>query len=134
MNINDVNIGQKISFELYPAHIYGNNFRNVTLTALIDSTLANALGFDVVAAHQNVYPSLPAGTPNDPTQYSYFRVSMDNGETMVLGTPWVRESSIVINSGNTLTMVFQDIDEARKNRIIAACRANNETPDHVTFV
>ncbi len=134
MNIHEVSIGQKISFELYPAHIYGNNFRNVTLTGFIDSTLANALGFDIVAAHQNVYPSLPPGTPNDPTQYSYFRIAMDNGETMVLGAPWVRFDSVTVSNGKTLTLVFQDIDETRKARIIAACRANNETPDFVTFV
>ncbi len=134
MNIQDIAIGQVISFEMYPAHIYGNSFRNVTLTATLSPALANTLGLDITSAHKQVYPSLPSGTvPNDPLQYNYMQVTMASGESVILGIPWIRAESIVVNNGKLLTLVFQDIDTTRKDRIIAAIRANNETPDHITF-
>ncbi|ARV76697.1 hypothetical protein PHABIO_66 [Pseudomonas phage Phabio] len=133
-NIQDVSIGAKISFELYPAAQFGNNFQNVTLTAIFNSTIANALGLDVIANNQQVYQSLPAGTPNDPTQYDYFQVKFSSGETVILGAPWVRAGTLIVHNGKRLTLVFEDIDETRKDRIVAACLAQNERPSSTTFV
>lgn len=133
-NIQDISIGSKISFELYPAAQYGNNYQNVTLTAIFNSDIARMLGLDVITANQQVYQSLPPGTPIDPTQYDYFRVAFDGGETMILGAPWIRAGTLAVHNGKKLTLVFDDIDETRKDRIIAACRAQNENPSSTTFV
>lgn len=133
-NIQDISIGARISFELYPAAQYGNNYQNVTLTALFNSNIARVLGLDVIAANQQVYQSLPSGTPNDPTQFDYFQVTFDGGETMILGAPWVRAGTLTVHNGKKLTLVFDDIDEVRKDRIIAACKAQNENPSSTTFV
>ncbi|AEH03473.1 hypothetical protein AVT69_gp047 [Pseudomonas phage PhiPA3] len=134
IDIQTVPIGTKISFELYPSSQYGNNFQNVTLAATMDSRLAQKLGFDPIAAHQNVWPSLPSGVPNDATQYNYFQVDFDNGSSQILGIPWIRADSLTIHNGKTLTLVFEDIDETRKDRIIKAVKAQNENPSSVTFV
>lgn len=133
MQITELEVGQKVSFEVYPAHIYGSNFNNVTITAFFDYSLANALGVDVIATHGIVYPSLPSGTPNDATQYSYVQVRTDSGETVILGTPWIRDSTINILDGKKLTLVFQGINDTRMKRIIDAVKYINETPDHITF-
>lgn len=133
VTINELEVGDKISFEVYPGHIYGNSFNNVTISAFFDYKLANALGFDVTSAHQMVYPTLPEGVPNDPTQYNYIQLTMASGETQILGTPWIRESTISISDGKKLTLVFQGLNETRKNRIINAIKYVNENPDHVEF-
>lgn len=133
MQYSDLEVGQRVSFELYPSHIYGSTFNNVTITAFLDHGLANALGFDVIAAHQMVYPSLPEGSINDPTQYNYVRIQNTNGEYQIIGIPWIRESTINISNGKVLTLIFQDINETRKDRIIAAVKAINETPDGINF-
>lgn len=133
MLITEVQIGQKVSFEVYPSTIYGSNHNGVTVTGFVDAATAQALGYDIFAMHQNVYPSLPAGTPDDPTQYSYVMVVGNNGGRILLGSPWIVSDSIRIDSGKTLTLVFQNLDEQRKNRIIEACKRNNENPDSVVF-
>ena len=133
MKITDISIGQKVTFEVYPSAQFGYSFKDVTIAAFIDASIAMSLGTDLIALHQNVYPSLPAGTPDDPMQYSYVMVKNYNNESTILGIPWIRESTIVVNSGSTLTLVFQDIDERRKDRIIEGCLRNNERPTHVTF-
>lgn len=132
--LQEVPIGTVISFEVYPSVQYGSNFQSVTLRAVFDSNIARMLGFDYIAANQNVYQSLPAGTPVDPTQYSYFQVEYGSGETEILGVPWIREGSLTIVNGKRLTLVFDDIDETRKERIIAAVLAQNERPSSTTFV
>lgn len=132
-SIRDVQIGQKISFEIYPTAQFGNNFQNVTLAAFLDANLVRILGFDIISNHQNVYPSLPAGVPNDPTQYSYVRIEFESGQHQYLGIPWIREDSVIVNTGQKATLVFQDIDQRRLQRIIDACAANNERPDSVVL-
>lgn len=134
-NIQDISIGSKISFELYPAAQYGNNYQGVTLTAIFNSDIARMLGFDIIAANQQVYSSLPDGSvPNDPTQFDYFQVSFGGGDTAILGAPWIRGGTLVVHDGKKLTMVFDDLDERRKDRILAACLAQGEKPSSITFV
>lgn len=133
-SIQDIPIGTVISFEVYPSAQYGNNFKAVTLQAVFDANIARVLGFDVIAANQNVYQSLPTGTPVDPTQYSYFQIKYSSGENQILGVPWIRSGTLKVHNGKTLTMVFADIDETRKDRIIAAVKAQGENPSSVTFV
>lgn len=133
-DIQDISIGSKISFELYPSAQYGNNYKNVTLAAIFNSDIARMLGFDVIGTNQQVFQSLPSGTPNDPSQFNYFQVVFSNGETAILGAPWVREGTLDVHNGRKLTLVFEDIDERRKDRIIAACKAQGENPSSTTFV
>ncbi len=133
MQITDLEVGQKISFEVYPAHIFGNTFNNVTITAFFDYHLANALGLDIVATHNTVYPTLPPGTPNDATQYNYMQVKLESGDSITLGLPWLVSSTIRISGGRTLKLTFQDIDDTRRSRIMMAVRSVNENPDNVIF-
>lgn len=134
MNLQEIPVGTVISFEVYPSSQYGNNFQSVTLQAVFNSNIARALGFDYIAANQQVYSSLPAGTPIDPTQYNYFQIMTSSGETQILGVPWIREGTLSIHDGKRLTLVFDDLDETRKNRIIAAVTGVNEKPSSTTFV
>lgn len=133
MNLQEIPIGTVISFEVYPSAQFGNNFQAVTLQATFNSTLARMLGFDYIAANQQVYSTLPAGTPNDPTQYNYFQIKLASGETQILGIPWIREGTLSIHNGKRLTLVFDDLDETRKNRIIAAVKAQGENPTSTVF-
>lgn len=133
MQLQEIPIGTVISFEVYPSSQYGNNFQAVTLQAVFNANIARALGFDYIAANQRVYSSLPAGTPIDPTQYNYFQILLESGETQILGVPWIREGTLSIHDGKTLTLVFNDLDETRKNRILAAVAGVNEKPSSTVF-
>lgn len=133
MNIQEIPAGTVISFEVYPSAQYGNNFQSVTLLGTFTAAIARKLGFDYIAANQNVYQSLPAGTPIDPTQYNYFEIQYPSGETEILGIPWIREGTLSINQGKRLTVVIDNIDETVKDRVIAAILAQNVKPSSTTF-
>lgn len=131
--LQEIPVGTVISFEVLPSAQYGNNFQSVTLMAVFSADVARMLGFDYIAANQNVYQTLPDGTPVDPTQYNYFQIKYASGGTEILGVPWIRPGTLTIKNGKRLTLVFDDIDETRKDRIIAAVLAQNERPSSTTF-
>jgi hypothetical protein len=135
-NIANVEAGARISFEVIPDAYLSNNFTNVVLEMVATPRIAQALGLDIAVAHRNVYPSLIAAgvsVPNDPTQYNYVRVTFDGGESVILGVPWIRDGSLVIAAGKKLSLVFDDLDDLRRQRILLAVAAVNEKPSSVTW-
>lgn len=131
--ITDVNIGQRFSFQVYPTAIIGNTFTDVIMEGIISADVARAYGIDVDSLHANVYPTLPAGVPNDPRQYSWVMVRQANGERTVLGVPWIRQETIVLSTGRTLTLTFQDRTQVSYDRIMLQLSAVGEKPDLVNW-
>lgn len=90
--------GSVVSFEVYPTSVLGNDFKNVTVKAILDSETARTAvpgGFDAAALHANVYSSLPEGTPNNYTRYNYVKIAYPSGATAILGIPWIKAASVV---------------------------------------
>jgi len=129
--ISDVQIGQRFSFDVYPAAVLGNNFRDVRLEAIISARTAASYGVDIQALHANVYPTLPPGVPDDPFQYSYVRVEMKSGEFTVIGVPWIRAETIAISASGKATLVFTDVTQTDIDRILLACSSNGYSPASV---
>jgi len=127
--LRDVEIGQRFSFEVYPSSILGNDFNNVILDATLSSRGALREGVDIAALHQNIYPSLPAGSVNDPSQYSYIRILLANGEPQVLGVPWIRPDSIKLFVASTINLTWQNATQEQYDKIMQALSANNLSPD-----
>lgn len=130
-SINDVQIDQRFSFEVYPASIIGNNFKDVKLDGIISARSATTFGVDIVSLHAQVYPTLPPGTPNDPFKYSWVRVTYPNGETVTLGVPWIRPESIVVSAGGRVTIMFENKSQSDVDRMLLALSSNGFRPDDV---
>jgi len=115
--------GNVISFDVYPATIIGSRFVDVKVLALLDKETAN-LWIDAEAMHANVYPTLPAGVPDDPSQYQYVKFKHTNGTVSILGIPWINPDSITLSQRGTLTITVNDVGTVDKDRIIRALAAN----------
>ena len=85
---------QVYSFDVYPLAALGNNFKNVTVMAVMDAETA-AQSIDIQAQHVAYFPFLPAGTPNDPRAYDYVKIKTLAGNTAILGLAWINEATIV---------------------------------------
>lgn len=133
LNISDIEVGQKISFEVWPVAQLGNVFQNVTFCGTFDAQLASVLNFDIAANHGIMYPSLPAGTPSDYTQYAYCRVKTEGGEFMILAHEWIRPGSVTLAEGQTGTLKFYNINRRVMDQLILACRVNGKAPDSATL-
>ncbi|QBJ02575.1 hypothetical protein MZD04_gp045 [Pseudomonas phage Psa21] len=134
--ITDIAEGARVSFEVYPDAYLANEFKDVTNEGVVTPAVARKLGFDLDAAHQNVYPVLVAAgvsVPNDPRQYNYVYVTFSNGESTFVGVPWIRPGTVISSDGMTLGLVFQNRDDRRRRRILEALSSINETPDAQTW-
>jgi hypothetical protein len=127
-SINDIQIGQRFSFEVYPSAILGNGFKDVTLEGFISPSMAQAFGMDIAAMHANVYRTLPATTPNDPLKYNWMRVKHQNGQFSTIGVPYVRPESVVVATEGVLDLRFTGVTAADQTRILNALAANGYTP------
>ena len=124
--------GNVISFDVYPATIIGTRFADVKVLGLLDKETAN-LWIDADAMHVNVYPTLPAGTPDDANQYQYVKLKHLNGTVSVVGIPWINAATLTISQRGTLTITVNDASPQDKDRIIRALSANGYKAAKVTL-
>jgi hypothetical protein len=121
------------SFTLYPATVMPGDFTNVTVMAIMDYD--SALQFaDIPAIHPNVFPYLPSGTPNDPTQYDYLKVKLSSGVVTVLGIPWINEATIALVRSLTANVVIEGVSNNDAPRILAALVQNGFNNVNVKIV
>lgn len=133
-SLSDMSVGNKYSFEVYPASVLGNNFRDVTLEAILRPEAATIYGADIVAMHARVYPSLEGqGVPNDPFEYPYILIRHPSGEYQVLGQPWIRQDTIEMSSGGRLVLTYEDRTHEDRERILMALSSNQLLPDDVQY-
>ena len=114
------------SFDVYPTAVLGNGFKNVTVLAVMDQESANQL-IDTTALHVNVYPYLPPGTPNRPDSYNYLKIKTANGETTVLGLPWINEASIEHVVSTSITVKVGNVQASDVAAIREALQQNGFT-------
>lgn len=129
VDINQINIGQKFSFEVFPSAMLGY-FRNVTLDCRLSANGARSFGVDVDALHANVYRTLPTSVPNDPNEYDYIRVRHPNGAYSVVGVPYIRAESIQMSTFGVLTLRFEGVNQQDQQRILNAVSASGYSPSY----
>jgi hypothetical protein len=103
--------------------LLGTDFQNVTVLAILDYESALGLA-DIPAMHENVYPYLPAGSPRDPSTYDYLKIRTSAGRTVVLGMPWINESSITLVSSQKMLVTIDGVGSADIARVRTALNQN----------
>jgi hypothetical protein len=111
------------SFDVYPVAILGNNYKNVKVVSILDRESANQF-VDTQALHLQIYPYLPAGTPNDPDAYDYVKLKMPNGNIVVLGMAWINLSTITTVDSRTITVKLLEVNSTDVPRIRDVLVAN----------
>lgn len=126
------NVGTTYSFDVYAPQILGSSFKNVVLMLNADYESAAELR-DVEAIHAQIFPLLPAGTPNNPAAYPYIRVKTSSGAKVVLGVAWIRQDSIVSTTSDIADVVVSNITVADLPKIKNALLANGYENVEVTL-
>lgn len=99
------NLGDTISFQVYPSLVLGNNFKNLKVESVVSAEVAISQGFDVYALHANVFSTLPVNTPNAANRYSYLLLRNVNNEMVCVGMPWINQSTIVASQTTNLEIM-----------------------------
>lgn len=110
---------KKYSFQVYTPQILGNGFRNVEILGHFPYETAIALNGEIAPVHAEIYSTgnLPVGTPNDPRQYDYYRIRMQDGSITMIGEVWIDQSSIVEVSATTCTITIPNVSTADTPRL-----------------
>ena len=94
------------SFETYAPQILGTEFRHVKILGKFPYVTALVLNGEIAPMHAEIYSTgnLPAGTPNDPRQYDYYRIERMDGSITMLGEAWIDQSSIRLSTSQICTI------------------------------
>lgn len=111
------------SFSVYAEAFLGSNFDNVTVASILDQESANQL-IDTQAMHVAVFPFLPPGTPNDPSAYNYVKFKTQTNGVLVLGIPWIRDSTIQLVDAQTIVVKIGNAKSSDIARIRNMLNAN----------
>ena len=122
---NTTDIGKSFNFQVYPSALIGANFTRVKLLAILNADSVQE--FEPAIKHRQVYPTLPANTPNDHRNYLYAKFALENGEVTVLGLPWIKEETLKVNTNSTVTIILQNVSVADIPRLSNALTSNNFT-------
>lgn len=117
--------GATVDFIVEAPEILTSGFTNTFINGVIDMDTAQALGLDVRAKHEALYPLIKnKGYADDPASYGYVRVTKENGSTTILGIPWIKESSIVAKQRNRITVDIPDVGTNDIALVKAALESN----------
>lgn len=115
MSAPNFKIRQVYDFDVYPSAIIGNNFKGVTILAIMDNETASK-EVDTQAMHVQIFPMVP-GMVNDPNGYDYVKIRTINGQTTILGVPWIKEDTVQLVESRTVTAVIANVSAVDVPRI-----------------
>lgn len=121
-------------FGVYGSTVLGNNYKHVTVLAYLDYESAIQFGQDIRALHQQLYAYLPTGTPNDPTQYNYYKLKTLNGSTIVLGELWISPGTVTEVASGPAMVKIPDVTAADFVKIRNALSSNGFKVSEINFI
>lgn len=124
--IGDAKYGDLVTFTVYPAQIIGNDFQYVKVIGIVNAQVAESLGLNAYALHQQVYPILPRGSvPNNADEYDFLLIEMQNGTKMAIGKPWIDINTLQIHVQNKATLILTNISAEKLQIVREALSAND---------
>lgn len=111
LNIGQIELGSVVNFRLYPSMIITSGYNRAKIEGILSFEDANKY-LDATALHIQVYPTLPQGTPNNPRMYYYLKVRLLNGQTTVVGIPWIDEDSFEKVEASSIRFTIPNISHA----------------------
>lgn len=120
--LNKFNIGEVISFQVYPSSLYGNKWQRMLVTDVISARTTALMNFDAAAEHAKVLAdaSVPTGQiPQSYDAYQYIVVAppADPTNGRVLGLPWLVSSSIVVESTRDAYAYLPNLSDAKLEEV-----------------
>lgn len=119
----DIVLDSTVSFDLYAPQVLGTGWKNAKTKSILDADDVRFLGIDPAAMHANVYPSLPAGTPNDFRAYKYLKLVLASGEVTAVGLPWIKQDTYVVSTNQKMIVTIDNVSPDMQNSIRLALSA-----------
>lgn len=106
----------KYNFTVYAPALFSDTFRQSKVVGIIDyETAKKYTNIDLM--QRQIYPLLPANTPDKVADYTYILLELSSGIQTVLAYPWIIENSIQEVSTMNLVATVYDVDDSDVNVI-----------------
>lgn len=119
-------VNKIVTFNTYGGAVIGTIFDRVKITAILDFDSAMKY-IDPISMHRKIYPLIPEAfqPANNPRQYMYFKIILQNGAVEVIGIPWI-SGSITIHETETIVITIYgktslDVPDIRKALLSVRC-------------
>lgn len=97
MYLNSDTLDKTLSFET----VAGEKIRNYKFVEIFSSATVLSFKFDAPAKHNQYFPYITDGTPDNFTAYKYAKFLKPDGSVAYFGIPWVKQDTIVISDAPT---------------------------------
>lgn len=123
------------NFETYAPSLLGTAFKNVEVVGVFPYETAIVLYGELAPLHAEIYSTgnLPIGTPDDPRQYNYYRIKKADGSFVILGEPWIDQTSIVEVTSGTVTITIPKQTQTDLSRLRVALLQNGIVDFEIKF-
>lgn len=95
------------SFETYSGPILGELHERALSEGGVSYDIAIALGFPIGRQYRDVYPALPAGTPDIPELLTYYIFQTATGSRICMCEQWIKKDTIQLLEFVDYSLVFQ---------------------------
>lgn len=112
--------GNVISFDVYPSNYLGS-FSHVRVEGVLSYETAARNGFDPIAQHVRVAPTLPPEAPSNARDYSYVVVRDRNNQLALVGLPWIKSETVIVHANYTAEITVEGLsmgDDARLMQVL----------------
>lgn len=118
LNMNQIELGSVVSFELYPSMLIASGFTRARVEGILGFDDANKY-IDVMATHLQVLPTLPTDTPTNPKSYYYLKLKTINGQSTVVGIPWIKEATYQVVASTSMRFTIPNVGQSEEQIIRA---------------
>ena len=102
--------GGSYTFETYAGPILGAVHERVIYEGFVSYKIALSMGYQVGTLYRNVYPSLPAGTPDIPELEKYHIFMSPTGSRFPLCDQWIKKDTVKEVALVNFSVVFERAD------------------------
>ena len=106
--------------------ILGGRLENASLGAIMTYDYARTMD-NIDLLYRQVYPTLPAGTPDNVRSCTYYVFKLPSGGTKVLADQWIDMSSVELVDGIEYTVTFRNKSISHASRLRDILNSMGET-------
>ena len=108
MSLTIEDYGKLVTFSVVQPGILPTKYERVKILAILDPDTATIFLEDIAAIHANIFPFLPAGTPNSYRGYNYVKLQLPNGQITCLGEPWINYNTLVTHTNQPINITINN--------------------------
>lgn len=116
--VDQLKDGDIVSFSLIRSGIISDSFSSVIVDSIVSYDLAVRLDTSINEKHSNLYPFFKdkVNNINDPSNYRYLvvRANALTNKLMIVGIPWIQESSLKSTSTKDELLHLYNFEESKR--------------------